>query len=138
MAGGWHVRLERELAGVEIDAELGKAILYYHHQIDELAERLELPALSSYFSSDPEAVSAYLAKQGLDAAAFDLPDEVWFEPASGLETIRGLLDAIRADATGIPESDKVLADLVSIERALQIAVLHSVRFHLARNLTVPE
>src|SRR5262245_5341533 len=126
MAGGWHVRLEQEVADVEIDAEPGKALLHYHHQIDELAERLELPALSSYFRSNPDSVYAYLAEQGLDPAAFDLPEEDWFEPAAGLETVRGLLDAIRADPTGIPESDKVLADLECIEQALQVAALHGV------------
>ncbi|HEV3146236.1 MAG TPA: hypothetical protein VGZ47_20280 [Gemmataceae bacterium] len=138
MAGGWHVRLERDLPGVEISTSSGVTLLYLQRQIDELAERLELRPLSRFFSTNPEAVSAYLAEQGLDPAQYDLPDEEWFEAAEGLEAVRGLLDAIRAEPTSIPKSDRILADLEAIEHVLAAAVLQDVRFHLARNLTSPE
>jgi len=138
MAGGWHVRLERDLPGVEISSDAGKALLYYQRQIDELAERIELPRLSSYFSADPQGVATYLAEQGLDPDSFDLPEEAWFDAADGLLTFRGLIDAIRTDPAGILQPEKILADLVCVEQTLAIAALHDVRFHLARILTPPE
>ena len=138
MAGGWHVRLERHLPGVEISTSSGVTLLYLQHQIDELAERLELRPLSRFFSTNPESVSAYLAEQGLNPADFDLPDEEWHDAAEGLETVRGLLVAIRAEPESIPKSDKIVSDLDTIEQVLALAALQEVRFHLARELTSPE
>ena len=138
MAGGWHVRLERSLPDVEISTTSGLTLLYLQRQIDELAERLELRRLSRFFSADPDAVSAYLAEQGLDPSQYDLPDEEWFDAADGLETVRGLLDAIRAEPESVPKSDKVLSDLEAVEQVLASAALADVRFHLARHLTSPE
>ena len=138
MAGGWHVRLERDLPGVDVSTNSGLTLLYLQRQIDELAEQLELPKLSGFFSADPVAVSAYLAEQGLDPSQYDLPDEEWFVAAEALETVRGLISALRADPEVIPKSDKVLSDLEAVEKALALAALADVRFHLARHLTSPE
>src|SRR6516165_3626954 len=107
MAGGWHVRLQHDLPGVEISTRSGVTLLYLQHQIDELAQRLDLRPLSRFFSTNPESVSAYLAEQGLNPADFDLPDEEWHDAAEGLETVRGLLVAIRAEPESIPKSDKI-------------------------------
>jgi hypothetical protein len=138
MAGGWHVRLERDLPGVEIATGSGVALLYRQRQIDELAERLRLLPLSRFFSTNPDAVSAYLAEQGLNPAEFDLPDEEWYDPADGLETVRGLLVAIRTEPESIPKSDKIVLDLEGIEQVLTLAAMHNVRFHLARELSPPQ
>src|SRR5579864_989898 len=136
MAGGWHVRLERDLPGVEIATGSGVTLLYLQRQIDELAERLELQPLSRFFSTNPEAVSTYLAEQGLNPAEFDLPDEEWYDPADALETIRGLLTAIRAEPESIPKGDRIVSDLEGIEQVLALAAQQDVRFHLARELTL--
>jgi hypothetical protein len=138
MAGGWHVRLERDLPGVEISTSSGVTLLYLQRQIDELAARLGLRPLSRFFSSNPEAVASYLAGQGLDPAQFDLPEEEWHEAGDGLETVRGLLGAVRSDPEALPKSDKILSDLEGIEQVLALAALQDVRFHLARELTSPE
>jgi hypothetical protein len=138
MAGGWHVRLEHDLPDVEIVADGGRALLYHQRQIDELAERLALPPLSGFFSTDPESVGNYLAEQGLDPASFDLPEEEWFDAADGLATVQGLIAALRTDGGEIPQAERVLADLEIVEQNLSVAALHNVRFHLARHLTAPE
>jgi hypothetical protein len=138
MAGGWHVRLERDLPGVQISTSSGVTLLYLQRQIDELAERYELRPLSRYFSANPESVSNYLAEQGLNPADFDLPDEEWHDAVDGLETVRGLLAAIRAEPESISKSDKIVSDLENIEHVLALAALQDVRFHLARELTSPE
>src|SRR5262245_56249637 len=138
MAGGWHVRLERDVPGVETSSDSGLMLLYLQRQIDELAERHRLRKLSAFFSADPAAVSAYLAEQGLDPSQYDLPDEEWHEATEGLETVRGLLDAIRAKPDAVPKGERVLAELEAVEQALAAAAVQDVRFHLARRLTPPE
>ena len=134
MAGGWHVLLESDLPGVEISADTGKALLYYHHQIDELAAELGVAPLSGFFRPDRAGVAAFLRSQGVESDDDALPDEDWFEAFDGLVTVRGLLERLREDASAVPQGEKVIADLEEIERALVPAEIAGVRFRLTRNL----
>jgi len=131
---GWYVLLERELPGSGSPPESGKALLYFHHQIDELAERLELPALSGFFCPERSEILAYLRDQGVTRDEDGLPDEEWFEAADGLVTVRGLLARLRLDPSGVPQAQKIIADLEVVERALVAAKAHGIRFHLSRKL----
>lgn len=133
MSHGWRVVLQQELAG-EVNAESGKSLLYYHRQIDELAEQLELIALSRFFSRSPADVAEYLRNQGFERNIDELPEEEWFDPADGLHTVRGLLEHLRLTPSAAPQSDKIIADLEEIERALIVAEAGAVPFHLGREL----
>jgi hypothetical protein len=134
MSAGWHVRLERELAEVERSADSGKALLYFHHQIDDLASGLGLQPLSGFFCPDKEEVVAYLRDQGVNPDDDAIPDPEWFDASDGLATVRGLLARLRDDPTSVPQGEKVISDLEDLERALVPAELHGVRFHLTRKL----
>lgn len=133
MAAGWSVILEREVA-IATNPSAGRSLLYYQRQIDELALRLDLPPLSSFFSRSPHDIAAYLRNQGVEPDLDALPDEEWYEPTEGLTTVRGLLAALADDPTAAPESHKIIADLEVIERALTVAAEQDVRFHLGREL----
>lgn len=134
MSRGWRVVLQQELAGVELVADAGKALLYYHRQIDELAERLDLIALSRFFSRSPAAIAEYLREQGFERNLDELPEEEWFDPADALRTVRGLLDELRAGSSAAPEPEKIAADLEEVEKALIRAEAQGIRFHLGRDL----
>ncbi len=134
MSHGWRVVLQQETAGVEVSAEAGRSLLYYHRQIDELAEQLELAALSRFFSRSPADVAEYLRSQGFERNVDELPEEEWFDPADGLRTIRGLLEHLRVTPSAAPQSDKIIADLEEIERTLIVAEAGAVPFHLGREL----
>jgi hypothetical protein len=134
VAGGWHVLLETDLPGVEISPDAGKALLYYHHQIDELAVNLGVPSLSGFFRPDRAAVAAFLLSQGVEPDEDALPDEDWFEAYEGLLTVRGLLERLREDADAVPQGAKVIADLEEIERVLVPAEIAGIHFRLTRAL----
>lgn len=133
MSHGWRVVLQQEVAGAEADAG-GKALLYYHRQIDELADQLELIAPSRFFSRSPGDIAEYLRSQGFERSLDELPEEEWFDPADGLRSIRGLLEALRSTPAAAPEPQRIIADLEEIERALVLAEEQGVRFHLGREL----
>jgi hypothetical protein len=137
MAGGWYVLLERDLPGVEVSTDGGRALLYFHRQIDDLAARLELPALSGFFRPDRAAVLEYLRNQGVEPDPESLPDEDWFDAADGLQTVRGLLAHLRDDPAAAPSADKVIADLEELERVLTPADAAGVPFRLTRKLPPP-
>jgi len=137
MAAGWSVVLENQAAAA-VDAKGGKALLYYHRQIDDLAERLGLTPLSDFFSRDPQAIATYMRTLGIEPDLDALADEEWFEAADGLATVRGLLAHLREEPNAVPEPAKVLADLEIVVAALAAAEQAGTRFHLGRELSPPE
>jgi hypothetical protein len=136
MAAGWSVVLEERTA--DKDVKGGKALLYYHRQIDDLAERLGLTALSHFFSRDPQTIAAYMRSLGIEPDLDTLPDEEWFDAAEGLATVRGLLAHLRDEPNGVPEPSKIIADLEVVVAALAAAEQAGSRFHLGRELSPPE
>ncbi len=138
MAAGWTVIYESAIASPTLGATAGKSLLYYHHQIDELARRLGLTPLSGFFSRDPQSILRYMRDLGVEAHPASLPEEEWFDPADGLNTVRGLLVQLRIDASDVPEPARVIADLEVVERALVVAADQGVRFHLGRELHRPD
>jgi hypothetical protein len=125
--------LQQEVAGVEPGSG-GKALLYYHRQIDDLAERLELIAPSRFFSRSPGDIAEYLRSQGFERSLDELPEEEWFDPADGLRSVRGILEELRISPSAAPEPNRIIADLEEIERALVLAEAQGIRFHLGREL----
>lgn len=134
MGLGWYVVLERELPGVAINKDGGKALIHHQHELDELAERLELLPLSDLVSVRPQAVAAYLQQQGLDPDEIPIPDEEWHDAAEGLKTVRGLLEHLRKEPAAVPNSSRVVQDLQGIEKALIVAEREKALFHLASDL----
>jgi hypothetical protein len=134
MSNGWCVILEREIDGVTVASTAGRSLLYYQRQIDELAEKLGLTPISTFFSRDPNEIADYLRRQGVEPDMDQLPDEEWFEAIEGLATVSGLLNHLRADTAGVPEPGKIIADLDLVQQTLAIAAEQSTRFHLGRVL----
>jgi len=135
MGAGWYVALEREVAGTGgVLPHNGKALLFAQHQLEQIARRLGLPALKTYFSSDPAALAGYLKEQGIDTNADELAAEEWYDPAEALPTVRRLLEDLADPPVGLAQVDRVRADLAAMEAVLVVADAHGVRVHIATGL----
>lgn len=134
MGLGWHVVLESALPLPAADLALGRSLIFYQHELNELARRLGLAPLTGFVSAVPERVSEYLREQGLDPEQFPIHEEEWFSAEEGLATVRGLATHLRAKQAAVTDPVKVLRDLEALERGLLIAVGAAVRFHLASEL----
>src|SRR5258706_14199698 len=93
-----------------------------------------MPALSGFFSRSPHDIAEYLRGQGVEPNLDNLPDEEWFEAGDGLRTVRAILEELRSFPAGVPQSEKVVADLEEVEKALISAEVLGIRFHLGRAL----
>ena len=61
IGAGWYIALERELPGVGgVLPHNGKALLFAQHHLEEITRQRELPALKSFFSSDPGGIGRLL------------------------------------------------------------------------------
>ena len=134
MGLGWHVVLESELPVPAADPAQGRSLIFYQHELDELARRLGLAPLTGFVSAVPERVAEYLREQGLDPERFPIDDEEWFAAAEGLQTVRGLVNHLGSKPGAVTDAFKVLRDLEALERALVPAAEAGVRFHLASDL----
>jgi hypothetical protein len=134
MGLGWHVVLERELPVPTVDPAQGRSLIFFQHELDELARRLELESLTGFVSAVPERVAEYLREQGLDPEKFPVPEEEWFDAAEGLATVRGLAAHLHATPKSVTDPVRVLRDLDAVEQVLVLAAAAGVRFHLASQL----
>jgi hypothetical protein len=134
MGLGWHVVLERALPLPPADPTQGRSLIFYQHELDELARRLAVPPLTGFVSAVPERVAEYLRAQGLDPDTFPVDDEEWFDATEGLTTVRGLVAHIRATPKAVTDPVRIVRDLEAVERVLGLAAAQAVRFHLASEL----
>ncbi|MBY0527689.1 MAG: hypothetical protein K2R98_30100 [Gemmataceae bacterium] len=137
MGLGWHVALERALVVEPMTATDGRSLIFYQHQLDAAAHKLELTPLTGFVSAVPKRVAEYLRQQGLDPEQFPVDDEEWFDAAEGLQTVRGLIAHIAATPQAVTDSYRVLRDLRLIEQVLTVAEREQTRFHLTSDLPPP-
>src|SRR3954462_11896342 len=93
MGAGWYVALEQEVPGVGgVLPHNGKALLFAQHHLEVITRQREVPPLKAFFSSDPNAVVAYLREQGVSSEMDELADEEWYDASVALPTLRHLLE----------------------------------------------
>ena len=108
MGAGWYVALDREIPGVGgLLPNNGRALLFAQHYLEAIAREIDFPPLKTFFSSDPAAVAAYLAEQGIATDADELSAEDWYEPIAVLPTIRRLLESLTDPPAGLSQIEKV-------------------------------
>jgi hypothetical protein len=134
MGLGWHVILERELCLPPVDPAQGRSLIFYQHELDELARQLDVVPLTDFVSAVPERVAEYLREQGLDPDKFPVAEEEWFSAAEGLATVRGLAGHLRRTPKAVTDPVRILRDLEALEAVLVPAESQEVRFHLASEL----
>jgi hypothetical protein len=135
MGAGWYIALEREIPGVGgVLPNNGRALLFAQHHLEEIARSVGLTPLKAFFSSDPDAVAAYLTEQGIETDPDELTAENWYEAASALPAVRRLIESLADPPPGLSQTEKVRADLAAMEVILLAADASGVRFHIATGL----
>ncbi len=105
-------------AAINFEAD-GKILAAEFHKLDELAAELEVPLFSSFgdnreipadFDGDLEELDELLG-----------PWDEWFDAASGITTLRALIDALSSEAAVASRFEypqEVLEELRELERCL--------------------
>ena len=133
MAAFLTIQLERPICNAP-GPLVGHGLARVEAQLDGIAERLGLQPLRSFLGmSEGEARDLHE----------NLPESNswfetrWFDPATGLATVRGLLDHLHAhpdEAAGLASREEVLRDLEAAANLLQAARQEEVRFYFGIGL----
>lgn len=131
MGAALSIALDRDVPGVDASSVDGKSLARALTRLDRLAEERGLTPLASFISVSPEEAADVLGFEDGDAEGSSaVPESQWSAPDEGLATVRGLLEALRADPDALPRSEQVVADLEACERVLAAAAGVHGRFRL--------
>jgi hypothetical protein len=122
--------LEKEIAGGDLLAIVGKGRNKAIDWLDAWAQRNGLPPIMEMVSSPPGEV-AEMMDVGIDDLSEHLASEQRFPAAAGLRTVRAMIEYLHQQSTAIKSSNDVLIDLPGIETVLVMAEAQQVRFHFA-------
>lgn len=132
MAASLYIVVEGEDPGFDIFVN-GHALARNEDALERLADRLKVSPLLEFFSADENSM-ALLLEQGAGNPewAHHLPEPQWFDPGTGLVTVRALLDFLREAPTALgSETAAVLAELREYERVLCKTADRGLRWHIA-------
>ena len=94
------------------------------------AESKKLPREAEEMIGELEQEFAELEQDLHEMKGAGLPDEQWFSPSAGLETVRGLLAYVETNQSQFKNVSSLVADLKEVEHYLAIAEKERVRFHM--------
>jgi hypothetical protein len=132
MAASLYIVVEGDDPGFDIFVN-GHALARNEDALERLADRLKVSPLLEFFSADENSM-ALLLDQGAGNPdwAQHLPQPQWFEPVSGLVTVRGLIAFLQGAPAALgSETAQVLGELREYERVLTKTAEHALRWHLA-------
>jgi hypothetical protein len=132
MAASLYIVVEGEDPGFDIFVN-GHALARNEDALERLAERLRVTPMLEFFSADENSM-ALLLEQGAGNPdwAHHLPEPQWFDPGTGLVTVRALLEFLLASPTALgSETPAVVSELREYERVLRKTEERGLRWHLA-------
>jgi hypothetical protein len=134
MALAFVVTLEKELpnAPAGVKGANGKALARESDRLDAAARRWGVEPPTSLMSESQAALIAQLKADGFDPAKMRLPPEQWFDAATGLKTVRALIEHVGANLNDFKQPNPILRDLRDAEATLIAAEAAGVRFHFTR------
>lgn len=107
MAASLFIVLEREIP--EFDSYVdGEAVLAYQPQLDKLCEQSDITPLTAFGSLSQGDAADFLPDEALDLEGLELPDEMWFDAAEGLETIAAILANLEQNPNSLNEKRSAL------------------------------
>ena len=134
MALAFVVTLEKELSprpAPEKGAN-GKAVAREADRLDSAARRKGVEPLTALLSESQAALIEQLKADGFDPSKMRLPSEQWFDAATGLKTVRALIEYVSGNLNDFKQPNPILRDLRGIESTLAAAESQSIRFHLTK------
>jgi hypothetical protein len=132
MAASLYIVVEGEDPEFDIFVN-GHALARNEDALERLAERLRVRPLLDFFSADENSM-ALLLEQGAGNPdwAHHLPEPQWFDPGTGLVTVRALLEFLLASPTALgSETPVAVSELREYERVLCKTEERGLRWHLA-------
>jgi hypothetical protein len=132
MAASLYIVVEGDDPGFDIFVN-GHALARNEDSLERLAERLRVSPLLEFFSADENSMALLLDQGAGDPDwAKHLPQPQWFDPVSGLITVRSLIAFLKDDPAALgSETAPVSSELKEYERVLGKAAERSLRWHLA-------
>lgn len=134
MALAFVVTLEKEIPELAAytKGKTGKAIGRESDKLDSTARRKGVETISAMLSESQAALRAQLEADGFDPGRMRLPPEMWFDPAQGLKTVRGVAEYVSANLNDFKQPNPILRDLKAAETLLAAAEAAGVRFHFTK------
>jgi hypothetical protein len=129
------VTLEKEIPdalAAYVKTATGKALAREADRVDTAARRVNVTAITSLLSENPEILAAQMREEGFDPSKMRLPPEQWFAAAEGLKTVRGLATWVNANLNDFKQPNPILRDLKAVEALLVAAETAGVRFHFSK------
>ncbi len=128
MSNALFIVLEREVSGIDASSVDGKFWSRNLDWLNEVAGKLNVRALSTLISVNPQDAATFFESEGGDPADLPFRAEEWFDASEGLRTIDALLDHTKSSK---PDDQHLLRDLIDCKRLLDRARRENVRFHFA-------
>jgi hypothetical protein len=110
----------------------GKALMREIDRLDSAARRKSVSAITSLLSESQADLRTKLEADGFDPSKMRLPQELWFDAADGLKTVRGLSEWVTANLNDFKQPNPILRDLKAAEALLAAAEGAGVRFHFTK------
>jgi hypothetical protein len=135
---------DRDVAGYTPDDRYSLASVYFEAEFEELAKRLGVSPLITFYSDDPNSLD-----NDFDEGFFDDPadletlkqkmgSEKFFDPADALKSVTALRDHLRESPLKLEKplyrgaervAREVVDELTEVERSLNLAKSQGVKFH---------
>jgi hypothetical protein len=128
---GLLITLEREIPGVDPDDFAGRAVAAARHDLESIAQDLDLPGLGEFVSFGRAEAEALAEDMKFDTPTAGKSTARWFSSARGLEVVRALTGHLEKSPDEVNDPDAVLEELRAVERILEAAERESVGFRLS-------
>ena len=122
----FYIVLDKEIPGVYVYVN-GNFLSRNNDELEQIAKRLKITPLMSFFSISQEEVSSFAEGHGVELTA--VPEEKWFAADEGLTTLNTLLASL--SESKLAHSDRVEAELREFVSLLEAVKANGVRWHLA-------
>jgi hypothetical protein len=126
----YYIVLEKKIPNLDVYVN-GNALSEDSDSLEEVAKKIGVPSLLSFFSASPEEVNSPLGDDGETAESLGIkvPTRKWFSAKEGLNTVRKLINHLEeSEQSG---SKQAISNLKEFERVLEAANQSGVRWHLA-------
>jgi hypothetical protein len=134
MALAFIVTLEKQLTAepTAVKGANGKALAREAEKLDYAARCKNVEAMTAMLSESQANLIEQLKADGFDPAKMRLPPEQWYPPASGLRTVRALIEYVSEELNDFKQPNPILRDLRGAEATLAAAEVAGVRFHFTK------
>jgi hypothetical protein len=126
----FYIVLQEKIPGVDAAGLDNFALSKHTEKLETLAKQAGVTPLLHFFSPDPEEMAGLLGEHSAAVKIpVQIPEEKWFSPEDGLQTIGVLLQSLANTLSA--EGPTLEVELKEFQRVLQAARSRNIRWHLA-------